>query len=60
MEPIAVALVLAAAVGHASWNLLAKRVGGGAAFVWLVSAIGVAGAAFGIAHGAPYHCFVTG
>src|SRR5688572_30569323 len=41
MTPVVVALVLAAAIGHASWNLLAKRVGGGAAFVWLVSAIGV-------------------
>jgi drug/metabolite transporter (DMT)-like permease len=32
----ALALVLVAAVFHATWNLLAKRVGdGGAAFVWL-------------------------
>src|ERR671933_2078591 len=36
MTLFALALVLAAAVFHASWNLLAKRVGdGGAAFVWL-------------------------
>src|ERR687898_16853 len=36
MTLFALALVLAAAVFHATWNLLAKRVGdGGAAFVWL-------------------------
>jgi drug/metabolite transporter (DMT)-like permease len=31
----ALGLVLAAAFIHATWNLLAKRVGGGSAFVWL-------------------------
>jgi drug/metabolite transporter (DMT)-like permease len=36
---LAVALILTAAVFHASWNLLAKRVGGGPAFVWLFSAL---------------------
>ena len=36
MTFFALVLVLAAAVAHASWNLLAKRVGeGGAVFVWL-------------------------
>jgi drug/metabolite transporter (DMT)-like permease len=36
MTFLALALVLAAAVFHATWNLLAKRVGeGGAVFVWL-------------------------
>ena len=36
MTLFALALVLLAAVFHATWNLLAKRVGdGGAAFVWL-------------------------
>ena len=36
MTPLALVLVLAAAAFHASWNLLAKRVGeGGAVFVWL-------------------------
>jgi drug/metabolite transporter (DMT)-like permease len=31
----ALVLVLASAVIHATWNLFAKRAGGGAAFVWL-------------------------
>jgi drug/metabolite transporter (DMT)-like permease len=31
----ALILILVAAVFHASWNMLAKRAGGGAAFVWL-------------------------
>jgi len=35
----ALALVLAAAFVHATWNLLAKRVGGGAPFVWLFGAL---------------------
>src|SRR5215211_7935675 len=36
MTLFALALVLAAAIFHATWNLLAKRVGdGGAVFVWL-------------------------
>ncbi len=35
MTLTALGLVLAAAVLHAAWNLLAKRAGGGAALVWL-------------------------
>jgi drug/metabolite transporter (DMT)-like permease len=35
MTATALGLVLSAAVLHALWNLLAKRAGGGAAFVWL-------------------------
>src|SRR5205085_10386521 len=35
MTMTALGLVLAAAVLHAAWNLLAKRAGGGAALVWL-------------------------
>lgn len=35
MSPVALLLVLAAAAAHAAWNLLAKRAGGGARFVWL-------------------------
>jgi drug/metabolite transporter (DMT)-like permease len=35
MTVTALGLVLAAAVLHAAWNLLAKRAGGGAALVWL-------------------------
>ena len=41
MTPAAVGLVLAAAVVHATWNLLAKRVGGGAPFVWLFGTLSV-------------------
>lgn len=39
MTSFALALVLAAAVLHATWNLCAKRAGGGLPFVWLVGAI---------------------
>ena len=39
MTVFAFGLVLAAAFIHASWNLLAKRAGGGAAFVWLFAAL---------------------
>jgi drug/metabolite transporter (DMT)-like permease len=40
MTAAAVALVLAAAVIHATWNLLTKRTGGGGgAFVWLAGSI---------------------
>jgi len=39
LTPISLAIVLAAAVIHASWNLLAKQIGGGAGFVWLVAAV---------------------
>ena len=35
MTPFALALVLAAAFVHASWNLLAKQARGGPIFVWL-------------------------
>jgi len=35
MTAAALGLILTAAVLHASWNLLAKRAGGGPAFVWL-------------------------
>ena len=42
MSVFALALVLSAAVFHATWNLLAKRVGaGGAVFVWLFGALSV-------------------
>jgi drug/metabolite transporter (DMT)-like permease len=38
MHPAAIALVVAAAVAHAGWNLCAKRVSdGGALFVWLAA-----------------------
>ena len=40
MTAAALALVLSSAVFHAAWNLLAKRAGGGVAFVWLGGAIG--------------------
>lgn len=39
MTALALLLVLLAAVLHASWNLLAKRVRGGVAFTWLFSAL---------------------
>lgn len=40
MTELALALVLASAVIHASWNYLAKRIGGGSAsFIWLISAL---------------------
>ena len=35
MTAAALGLILVAAVLHAPWNLLAKRAGGGPAFVWL-------------------------
>lgn len=34
MSPLALALVLSAAVVHATWNFLLKRSGGGIVFVW--------------------------
>jgi drug/metabolite transporter (DMT)-like permease len=40
MTPLALTLVLAAAVCHATWNLIAKKVGGGNHFV-LMGALGV-------------------
>src|SRR5262245_48863886 len=39
MTLLALVLVLASAILHATWNLLAKRVGGGVAFVWLFSTV---------------------
>jgi len=42
MTAFALGLVLAAAFIHASWNFLAKRAGGGAAFVWLFAALSAA------------------
>lgn len=39
MTGFALALILIAAVLHATWNLCAKRAGGGLPFVWLVGAI---------------------
>lgn len=38
MDLVALALVIVAAFIHATWNLLAKRAGGGQLFVWLYSA----------------------
>lgn len=42
MTATALGLVLAAAVLHAAWNLLAKRAGGGAALVWLYGSVSAA------------------
>jgi len=44
MSPLALTLVLAAAVLHATWNLSAKRAAGGdtLAFVWLMSLVSTA------------------
>ena len=42
MSLVALTLVLAAAVLHATWNLFAKRASGGLAFVWLVGLVNVA------------------
>lgn len=39
MTAFALLLVLIAAVLHATWNLCAKRAGGGLPFVWLVSTV---------------------
>jgi drug/metabolite transporter (DMT)-like permease len=39
MTAFALALVLIAAVLHATWNLCAKRAGGGLPFVWLVGTV---------------------
>jgi drug/metabolite transporter (DMT)-like permease len=39
MTALALALVLVAAVLHATWNLCAKKAGGGLPFVWLVGAV---------------------
>ncbi len=42
MTHAALGLVLAAAFVHATWNFLAKRAGGGAAFVWLFGVLSTA------------------
>jgi drug/metabolite transporter (DMT)-like permease len=42
VTPLALGLILTASCIHASWNLLAKRAGGGAAFVWAASVAGAA------------------
>ncbi len=43
MNPAAIALIVAAAVAHASWNLFAKRVpDGGALFVWMFGIVATA------------------
>src|SRR5687767_877999 len=39
MTAFALTLLLLAAVLHATWNLCAKRAGGGLPFVWLVGAV---------------------
>ncbi len=39
MTHAALGLVLAAALVHATWNLLAKRIGGGTTFVWLFGVV---------------------
>jgi drug/metabolite transporter (DMT)-like permease len=39
MTELALGLVLASAVLHATWNYHAKRVGGGAGFIWLATMI---------------------
>jgi drug/metabolite transporter (DMT)-like permease len=41
MTGLALALVLASAITHATWNLLAKRAGGGLTFTWLSLAISI-------------------
>lgn len=43
MTSFALLLILIAAVLHATWNLCAKRAGGGLPFVWIVGAIICAG-----------------
>ena len=42
MTLLALALILVAAFLHAGWNLLAKRAGGGAIFVWLFAVLSAA------------------
>ncbi|MDP9351011.1 MAG: hypothetical protein M3P51_05665 [Chloroflexota bacterium] len=41
MTGLALSLVLLSAFAHASWNLLAKRAGGGPGFLWLFGALSV-------------------
>jgi drug/metabolite transporter (DMT)-like permease len=42
MSALALALILAAAFAHASWNLLSKKAGGGGGFVWIYSLVSTA------------------
>ncbi len=42
MTLLALALLLCSAVLHATWNLFAKRAGGGAPFIWLFNALSAA------------------
>jgi drug/metabolite transporter (DMT)-like permease len=69
MNGLAFGLVLVSAFMHASWNLLAKRAGGGMAMVWLFSTVAaliylpVAGAIFIIQQptmGAPQMVYIAG
>lgn len=41
MSLLALFLVLTAAVIHATWNLLVKRVGGGPTFIWLFASLSI-------------------
>ena len=41
MTAFALALVLASAVAHATWNLAAKRAGGGVPFLWLALTLAI-------------------
>lgn len=41
MTGLALSLVLLSAFAHATWNLLAKRAGGGPAFLWLFDALSI-------------------
>lgn len=45
MNATTLALVLAGAVCHALWNILAKRTAGGLVFVWLFGCVSLAAAA---------------
>lgn len=42
MTGLALTLVLASAVTHATWNLMAKRAGGGVPLIWLFTALSAA------------------
>ena len=44
MSATALALVLAGAICHAVWNIVAKKAGGGLAFVWLFGLVSVVAA----------------
>lgn len=43
MTGFALLLILLAALGHATWNYLAKRANGGTAFIWLFASISTLG-----------------